>query len=110
MILVGNYDSPFVRRVAIALNHYGFPFERKVISVFKDFQAMLDINPLGKVPALETDDGKTIVDSRIIIDYLEGLAENERRLIPVIAQDRQTVLQILVLIQTSGNNNVWRQS
>ncbi|MDH3379823.1 MAG: glutathione S-transferase N-terminal domain-containing protein, partial [Gammaproteobacteria bacterium] len=47
MILVGQYDSPFVRRVAITLNLYGMHFERKVLSVFTDFEAMLAINPLG---------------------------------------------------------------
>ncbi len=40
MILVGQYDSPFVRRVAIALNHYGMPFERRLLSVFQDFDAV----------------------------------------------------------------------
>ncbi|MEL6266318.1 MAG: glutathione S-transferase N-terminal domain-containing protein, partial [Pseudomonadota bacterium] len=52
MILVGQYDSPFVRRVAIALHHYGLPFERRVLSVFLDFDALLAIHPAGKVPAL----------------------------------------------------------
>ncbi len=31
MILTGQLDSPFVRRVAIALHIYGFPFEHNVI-------------------------------------------------------------------------------
>jgi len=43
MILIGQYDSPFVRRIAIALNHYGMPFERRVLSVFQDFDAVLAI-------------------------------------------------------------------
>ncbi len=76
------------------MHHYGFPFQRKVISVFKDFDAMLEFNPLGKVPALETDEGSILVDSRIIIDYLEGLAEDERKLIPINLKERQAVLQI----------------
>ena len=76
------------------MHHYSFPFQRKVISVFKDFEAMLEINPLGKVPALETDDGNVLVDSRFIIDYLEGLAEDERKLIPINSKERQAVLQI----------------
>ena len=41
MILVGQYDSPFVRRVAVTLNLYGLPFERRPLSVFKDFDAVL---------------------------------------------------------------------
>jgi glutathione S-transferase len=76
------------------MHHYGFPFQRKLISVFKDFEAMLEINPLGKVPALKTSDGKILVDSRFIIDYLEGLAEDERKLIPINSRERQAVLQI----------------
>ena len=52
MILVGQLDSPFVRRVAITMNHYGLPFERKILSVFADLDKMLAVNPLGKVPAL----------------------------------------------------------
>ncbi len=51
MILVGQYDSPFVRRVAIALNYFGMEFERHVLSTFQNLDEMLAINPLGKVPA-----------------------------------------------------------
>jgi len=82
MILVGQYDSPFVRRVAIALNHYRMPFERRVLSVFQDFDKMLAINPLGKVPALILADGDHLYDGRTIIEYLEGIAPPERRLTP----------------------------
>jgi glutathione S-transferase len=57
MILVGQYDSPFVRRVAIALNHYGMSFERRALSTFQNFEEMLAINPLAKVPALILTDG-----------------------------------------------------
>ncbi|MEE9210549.1 MAG: glutathione S-transferase family protein [Kiloniellales bacterium] len=82
MILVGQYDSPFVRRVAVALNHYGRPFERRVLSVFQDFDTMLAINPLGKVPSLILPDGEVLYDSRAIIEVLEGLAPADRRLTP----------------------------
>ena len=80
MILVGQYDSPFVRRVAIALNHYGIAFERHILSVFQDFDEMLDINPLGKVPALILPGGGHLYDSRAIIEYLEGTVPTDRRL------------------------------
>jgi len=93
MVLIGNYDSPFVRRVGVALHHYGIPFQRRVISVFRDFDEMLEVNPLGKVPALEIDGGEILIDSRIIIDYLEGLAADDRRLIPTEKTERRTVLQ-----------------
>ena len=45
-------DSPFVRRVAVTLNLYAMPFEREIISVYGDADAVRKINPLGKVPAL----------------------------------------------------------
>ncbi len=97
MILVGQFDSPFVRRVAIALHHYGLPFERKVLSVFKDFDAMRRVNPLGKVPSLILDDGDTLFDSRAIIDYLDGIAPADRRLAPAGEPERRRVLRTEVM-------------
>lgn len=97
MKLVGQFDSPFVRRVAIALHHYGHPFERKVLSVFADFDAMLAINPMGKVPSLILGDGEVLFDSRAIIDFLDGEASVERRLAPSKQPERRCVLQIEIV-------------
>ena len=36
MILIGQYDSPFVRRVAIAMRRYGIAYEHRPWSVFGD--------------------------------------------------------------------------
>ena len=94
MILVGQYDSPFVRRVAVALNHFGMPFERRILSVFQDFDAMLAVNPLGKVPALILPEGETIYDSRAIVEYLEGIAPADRRLTPSDPAQYREMLRI----------------
>lgn len=94
MILFGQYDSPFVRRVAVGLHWHGLPFERRVLSVFNDFAAMLKINPLGKVPALQLDDGEFLFDSRAIVDYVDGLASPQHRLVPVQEPYRRQVLRI----------------
>jgi glutathione S-transferase len=59
MILVGQYDSPFVRRVAISLRALGFTYEHDTRSVFADFDAIRRINPLGRIPSLILDDGET---------------------------------------------------
>ena len=48
MILVGQYDSPVTRRVAIALNHYGIPFIRDTRSIFGDAAAVGKISPLSR--------------------------------------------------------------
>ena len=97
MILVGQYDSPFVRRVAIALHHYQMPFERRVLSVFRDFEAMLEVNPLGKVPSLILDGGETLFDSRTIVDYLDSTAPVEWRLAPQEEPHRRRVLKLEVV-------------
>jgi len=70
MILVGQMDSPFVRRVAVSMNHYGLRFDRNVISVYGDAEKVRAVNPLGKVPALVIDDGETLFDSQMILDTL----------------------------------------
>jgi len=93
MILVGQFDSPFVRRVAITMNHHGFAFERRIISVFTDFEDILAMNPLGKVPVLVLDNGEKIFDSRMIIDYLERFVPEDKRLVPSNSEHRRQVLR-----------------
>ena len=94
MILVGRYDSPFVRRVAVAMHLHGVPFERRVLSVFGDFAEMLKLNPLGKVPVVQLDDGELLFDSRSILDYLDGLVASDRRLVPAEEPHRHRVFRI----------------
>ena len=94
MILTGQYDSPFVRRVAVTLHHYGLPFERRILSVFTDFEAVLAVSPLGKVPVLSLDDGETLFDSRMILDYLDGRAGDTHCLVPTGEPARRQVLRI----------------
>lgn len=74
MILTGLLDSPFTRRVALALHVHGVVFERRALSVFGDFDQVMRANPLGRAPALELDDGRVISDSRAIIEWLEDPA------------------------------------
>ena len=88
MILTGQLDSPFVRRVAIALHVYGLTFEHNVISAYDDFDELLALNPLGKVPALQLDDGRVIADSTLILDYLDRIAGPENALLPEDAATR----------------------
>ncbi|MEM7377792.1 MAG: glutathione S-transferase family protein [Pseudomonadota bacterium] len=94
MRLIGQYDSPFVRRVAITLNHYGLPFDRQVLSVFTDFEAVLALNPLGKVPVLVLDSGEHLADSRLIVDHLTRAVPEADRLLPDAPDARLAVLQV----------------
>lgn len=81
MILTGQLDSPFVRRVAIAMHIYGLDYEHSAISAFDDFGRLLGLNPLGKVPALELEDGTVLVDSTLILDYLDHKTGTENALL-----------------------------
>ncbi len=56
MILIGQYDSPFVRRVGIAMTLYEMSFKHKPWSTFGDAAKVRAYNPLGRVPTLVLDD------------------------------------------------------
>jgi glutathione S-transferase len=93
MILTGQLDSPFVRRVAIALNHYGLAYERRAISAYEDFARLQQVNPLGTVPALALEDGTALVDSTLILDYLDRLVGPSHALMPEVAAVRARLLR-----------------
>jgi len=95
MILVGQYDSPFVRRVAVTLHHYHLRFERNRLSVFHP--GMVEINPLMRIPSLIIDGGETLHDSGAIIDYLDEMVGPKKALTPPSGEERRHVLQIVAL-------------
>lgn len=74
MILIGQYDSPFVRRVAVTLQLYGLSYEHRPWSAIGDADRIAAFNPLIRVPTLVSDDQVAITDSAAIIQYLDHLA------------------------------------
>jgi glutathione S-transferase len=82
MFLIGQYDSPFVRRVAIALRLYGIAFEHRPWSTFGDAEKIAAYNPLRRVPTLVLDDGEALIESTIILDYLDEVVGAERAMLP----------------------------
>lgn len=97
MILIGQYDSPFTRRVGIALTLYGLPFEHRPWSVFGDADLIRPFNPLTRVPTLVLDNGESLIDSHMILDHLDRLAGPERALFPNADPDRYRALRITAL-------------
>src|SRR5262245_57470858 len=95
--LVGQYDSPFVRRVAVSLTVLALPFERQPLSVFADAEALRWRNPLGRVPALLIEDGECLIDSAAILDHLDQRVGPERALLPPAGAARREALQTVVL-------------
>ena len=97
MILVGQFDSPYVRRVAIAMHLLERKFERNPISAFADAEAMRRINPLGRIPSLVLDDGEVLIDSGAILDYLDEEVRPDRTLLPPSGGERRRALRLTAL-------------
>jgi glutathione S-transferase len=97
MILIGQYDSPFVRRVAVALVLYGFAYEHRPWSTFGDGERIAPYNPLRRVPTLVLEDGTTLIESGAILDYLDELAGSGKTLIPPSGPVRRHALKICAL-------------
>jgi glutathione S-transferase len=97
MILIGQYDSPFVRRVGIAMTLYGLGFEHRPLSVFGDAEAVRTLNPLMRVPALVLDDGFVLTDSHMILDYIDSLVPEGDAMFPRKEPDRHRALKVAAL-------------
>jgi len=97
VILVGQYDSPYVRRVAVSLRVLGFPYQHDTRSVFGDFDAMRQINPLGRIPALVLDGGEVLIDSGATLDWLDQRVGPARALVPAAGDARKRALKQIAL-------------
>jgi len=97
MILIGQFDSPFVRRVAITLHHYELPFEHRPWSVWGDAEKIAAYNPLRRVPTLLLDDGSALCETFAIVDTLDELVGAERALLPARGPVRRAGLRVVAL-------------
>lgn len=81
MKLIGSLTSPYVRkaRIVLAEKHIGYNFELE--APWNADTHVPDYNPLGKVPVLMMDDGTSLFDSRVIVEYLDSISPVSR-LIP----------------------------
>jgi len=87
------YDSPFVRRVAVTMQILGVDYEHVNQSVLAGYNDFRKINPLAKSPTLVLPDGEMLIDSTLIIDYLEALTG--RSLLPDAIEARRRALQVV---------------
>jgi glutathione S-transferase len=93
MKLIGMLDSPYVRRTAICMKLLGVGFYHEAVSVFSSYQAFEQINPVVKAPTLVFDDGQTMMDSTLIIDFLDRLAAPGASLMPADHGQRRTAFR-----------------
>jgi len=106
MKLIGLFDSPFVRRVAISLKLRGMPFEHLAWSVGRDFARIREYNPLGRVPTLVLDDGEVLFESAAILDYVEELAGAGHALLPRSGIERRHALKLMATATGAAEKGV----
>lgn len=98
MILRTTNSSPFGRKPMMAARHLGLMDRIKVepADPMDPNDVLRRDNPLGKMPVLILDDGRTIFDSRVILEYFDMLAGGGR-IIPVGGEERFDVLTLQAL-------------
>jgi glutathione S-transferase len=90
MKLIFSPTSPYARKVRIALAEKKIECEHIVAAPFEPGSTVADFNPLGKVPVLVLDDGTSVYDSRVIVEYLDTVSPVSR-LIPEPSRQRIAV-------------------
>lgn len=90
MKLIGSLTSPYVRKIRIVLAEKKIDYEFVLESPWVEGNRVSAHNPLGKVPVLVLDDDGTLYDSRVIAEYLDAVAPNNR-LIPASGRERINV-------------------
>ena len=98
MILRSAPPSPFGRKVRIALSLLGLENEVKIepADTTDANDSLRRQNPLGKIPALITEDGMVYYDSRVILDYLDHRAGGGK-IVPRDAKARLAALRLQAL-------------
>lgn len=82
MQLIGMLDSPYVRRVAVTMLTAGVAFRHRPISLFRHVDEFSKISPLLKAPTLVADDGTTLLESGVVLEYLATLSPAVAALMP----------------------------
>lgn len=106
MQLIGQFDSPFVRRVGVALELYGVDYEHRPWSTFADWEKFNTHNPLRRVPALVLDDGEALIDSAAILDHLDEVHGRDHALIPPAGAARRASLRRIAVATGAADKAV----
>ena len=76
LVLRSSPASPFGRKVKMAALELGLMERIEIVPADTNdpAEALRQQNPLGKIPTLVLEDGTTLFDSRVIVDYLDHLS------------------------------------
>ncbi len=73
MKLYGSLTSPYVRKCRVLIKEKGLACEFVQADAWAADNPVPRLNPLGKVPVLERDDGSALFDSPVVVEYLDAL-------------------------------------
>jgi glutathione S-transferase len=90
MKLIASLTSPYVRKIRVVLAEKKIDCDLVIDSPWVEGNQVAAVNPLGKIPVLVLDDESTLFDSRVIAEYLDTVAPNNR-LIPASGRERISV-------------------
>jgi len=107
MKLIGGFGSPFVRRVAVSLNFLGLNWKHEAASVFDDPGAVKKYNPLVRVPTVVLDDGEALFESYAILDALDEIAGDAKRLMPASGTARRSAMRLTAAASGTMDKAVW---
>jgi glutathione S-transferase len=96
MQLYFNPASPYVRKVRVTAHELGLSGRIELITLsltpVSPHDELRSRNPLGKIPALITDEGAVLYDSPVICEYLDAMAGGHR-IFPAPGAARWTALR-----------------
>lgn len=107
MELIGNYLSPYVRRVAVSMNALDLPYELQVLYVFKEPDKVRVHNPVVRIPTLLLDDGDVLVESYAILDEIDQMVGPARALTPPSGKQRRHVMKVTAVALASIEKAQW---
>ena len=90
MKLLGSITSPYTRKVRVVLAEKRIDFDLELVDVNAPDNPVIPRNPLSKIPTLVLDDGTSLFDSRVIVEFLDN-ASPIARLIPADKRARVAV-------------------
>jgi len=84
----------------------GLRFDHRSVSVFSTFTQFQQINPVVKAPTLVCDDGDVLMDSTLILQYLEALSASRKSLLPASMNELQHTLRTIGLALAACEKSV----
>ena len=90
MKLIGSPASPYARKVRVVMAEKKLDYQYVIDDVWAADCAIVESNPLGKVPCLVMEGGEAVFDSRVIVEYLDTLSP-VGKLIPALGRERAEV-------------------